>query len=300
MSTLTASPVPSELGVDALVRHIDRLVAFPEVWIRINRLIEAERSAGEIARSIEVDTDLSARLLRTVNSAFYGLASRVETISRAIAVIGTHDLRELTMLTVVRRLFTGIPVELMDIQRFWEGAVTTGVYAGLLGRVCHLLHVERVLVMGVLHNVGQLAICQYLPAQARETLYIAAGDHEVLALAEQELLGFDHQELGGALLRSWRLPESLCQAAAYHHCPERAECHELEVAIVHLAGLLQGCLALGLDSAAVLERAHPVALGLAPVSKATLEDIRERGELQIAELSQQFLGAPRNDRRPAP
>jgi HD-like signal output (HDOD) protein len=299
MSTSTAPLAPSQSRVEDLVRRIDRLVAVPEVWIHINRLIETERSAGEIARCIEMDTDLSARLLRTVNSAFYGLASRVETISRAIAVIGTHDLRELAMVTLVRRLFTGIPAQLMDIQRFWEGAVATGVYAGLLGRACHLLHAERVLVMGVLHNVGQLAICQYLPEQAREVLYIAAGDHEVLVLAEQELLGFDHQDLGGALLRSWRLPESLCQAAACHHRPDQADGYALEVAIVHLAGLLQGCLALGLGSGAVLQRAHPAALGLVPASAAMLEDIHEGGEPQILELSQQILGASCDDRRPA-
>jgi HD-like signal output (HDOD) protein len=290
MNTLPSESTTPPADARSLVAGIDRLVAFPEVWVRANRLIDRGRSAAEIARVLEMDTDLSARLLRMVNSAFYRLASPVETISRAVTVIGMLDLRDLAMLTVARRLFTGIPGDLMNTRRFWRDAVATGVFAGLIGRRCNLLHAERVLVMGVIHNIGLLAICQHLPVQAREILFIADGDHEVLAAAEQEILGYTHQDVGEALLRRWRLPESLCQVAANHHRPERAEAHALEVAIVHVASVLTGCDALGLDSAAALERVHPAARAYARVDEQMLDRVRDQGEKEILELAGRFLG----------
>jgi len=271
-----------------LVQQIERLIAFPEAWLRINRLIDQERSAVEIAAAIEMDTDLSARLLRIVNSSFYCLASPVETISRAVTIIGTLDLRDLAMLTVARRLFVDIPADLMNLERFWAESVSSGVYAALLGRHCRLLHPERVFVMGMIHNIGQLLICQYLPLQARDALYIAAGDHEVLADAERELLGYDHQAVGGALLRRWGLPPSLCEVAEHHHSPEMAVHSPLEVSIVHVASLLTGGEAMGLDTETVLPWVRPQARELTELSADVLQHVREEGEKQIAEVSGQF------------
>jgi HD-like signal output (HDOD) protein len=279
----TAPATPQEL-----VGQIERLIAFPEVWVRINRLIDQERSASEIASAIEVDTDLSARLLRIVNSAFYRLATPVETISRAVTIIGTLDLRDLAMLTVARRLFTDIPADLMDLGRYWMESVGTGIYAALLGRHCRLLHPERAFVMGVIHNIGLLVICQYLPAQAREALYIAAGDHDLLPDAEREVLGYDHQQVGAALLRRWGLPASLCVVAEHHHRPEVATEFALEVAIVHVASLLAGGDSMGQEPGQVLGRAHLGAAELTRLSDDVLQRIHRDGAQQIEELTRQF------------
>ncbi len=276
---------------DALVAGIERLVTMPDIWIRINRLIDTGRSASEIARAIELDTDLSARLLRVVNSSFYNLAAPVDTITRAITVVGTLDLRDLAMLTVARRLFTGIPADLMDLRRFWQDAVGTGVLAGLLARICHLLHAERAFVMGVIHNIGLLAICQHLPDQAREILFIAAGDDEVLPDAEREILGYTHQEVGGALLRRWGLPDSLCQVAAFHHRPQLARAHRLEVAIVHAAALAYGGDAAGLVSEDILARLQPEAVPLIPLNPDRLDALRAEARQLTAELTGRLLGA---------
>jgi HD-like signal output (HDOD) protein len=274
----------------ALVQGVERLIAFPEVWIRTNRLIDAGRSAAEIARALEMDTDLSARLLRMVNSSFYRLAAPVETVSRAVTVLGTLELRDLAMLTVARRLFRGIPADLMDTRRFWRDAVATGLFAGLLGRRCNLLHAERTLVMGVIHNIGLLVICQYLPEQARDALLIARGDDDLLPEAEREILGYTHQEVGAALLQRWNLPDSLCQVAAFHHHPEDAASHRLEVAIIHVAALLTTAESLGLETEEVLGRLHLAAADYVPTDPETLEQVREQGRDAVAEMAERFLG----------
>jgi HD-like signal output (HDOD) protein len=161
------------------------------------------------------------------------------------------------------------------------------------------LHAERVFVMGVIHNVGQLVICQYLPDSAREILFIADNDHELLNAAEQDILAYTHQDVGLALLRRWGLPPSVCQAAGYHHQPDAAESAELEVAIVHVAGQLLDGKALGLDAAATLERIHPFARSLLQVNSDLLDEVRAEGEGQIEEVAGRFIDASPAGRRPA-
>jgi HD-like signal output (HDOD) protein len=241
-----------------------------------------------MAEVIETDTDLTARLLRIVNSAMYRLAAPIETISRAITLIGMLDLRDLAMLTVARRLFTGIPADLMDLRLFWRDALGTGVHASLLGRMNNMLHAERVFVMGVLHNIGLLALCQVTPEQEREALFIADGDPETLADAERELLGYSHQEVGAALIARWRLPVSIGEVAAYHHQPTRAVAFPLEVAIVHAAGLISAGDALGWGRDDLLRRVHPAAAALTGLNASRLAEVQERGRRQIEELAAQF------------
>ena len=284
---LRRDPWPPDTA-DGLVDGIERLIAFPDVWMRINRMVEQEKSAVEIAEVIEMDTDLTARLLRIVNSALYRLAVPIETISRAITLVGVLDLRDLSMLTVARRLFTGIPADLMDLRRFWQDATGTGVYAGILGRMNNLLHAERVFVMGVLHDIGLLALCQTLPVQAREALFIADGDPDVLPEAERELLGYTHEEVGAALLARWHLPHSICQVAGFHHQPDRAFEFPLEVSIVHVAASIAAGDRLARSDAEILVRVNPLAIDLVSLTEQRLAAIRERGARQIGELASQF------------
>ena len=111
-----------------LVIELDQLVSLPDVCVKVNRLIDAPNySALTLGDLIAQDSDLSARLLRVVNSAFFGMQAPVETISRAITVIGTEELRNLVMATTAARIFTGIPSDLVDMAEYWRYSITTGV-----------------------------------------------------------------------------------------------------------------------------------------------------------------------------
>jgi HD-like signal output (HDOD) protein len=223
----------------ALVKNVKQLVSLPDLFLRVNEMIDSKRhSAIDIAQVISQDTNLSARLLKMVNSSFYGLRGKVDTISRAITIIGTSDLRNLAVTTATVEVFTGIPSELVNMNQFWRNSVSTGVIAKELASRSHVLHPERFFVMGMLHDVGKLVIYQALPEQARDLHYVIDGDETLLLGAEQDLLGFTHQEVGYELFKLWRLPESVCAAARYHHQPFESTKFTLETAIIHLADRL--------------------------------------------------------------
>ena len=219
-----------------LVRSVEQLVSLPDLFLRVNEMIDSHRySAVDIAHVLSQDTNLSARLLKMVNSSFYGLPGRVDTISRAITIIGTSDLRNLAITTATTEVFNRIPADLIDMNKFWHNAVSVGVFAKELASCCNVLHAERLFVMGILHDVGRLIIYQTLPEQARDIHLVIQGDQRLFLEAERDILGFTHQEIGYELFKLWKLPESIRATARYHHDPSNSTEFQLETALVHLA-----------------------------------------------------------------
>ncbi|MCU7891866.1 MAG: HDOD domain-containing protein [Candidatus Thiodiazotropha sp. (ex Ustalcina ferruginea)] len=220
----------------SLIKDIDHLVSLPDICIKVNQMMGAANySASQVADIIIQDTDISARLLRLTNSALYGQQAKVETLSRAVAILGADELRNLVMATSAMRTFTNIPDELVNMTDYWRHSVTTGVMSQILAKHCNTLHSERLFVMGVLHDVGRLVIYLTLPAKATEILQITGGDNWVLPETEAQVLGFRNMDVGAELMRSWGLPNSFVAVTGHHHHPDQTTEYRLEVSLVHIA-----------------------------------------------------------------
>lgn len=219
-----------------LVASTGSLLSFPDVYFQVNDMVDDPRcSAADIGKVISQDPGLTIRLLKIVNSPFYGLSSRVETVSRAVNVIGMRELRNLVLVTAAVETFSRVPHDLVDMATFWRHSVYCGVVARLLASRCNVLHSERLFVAGLLHDIGMLIIYHRLPDEARQIIeQFSAGSEEIYRI-EQAVMGFDHAQLGGELMRSWLLPPSLQATATFHHEPTKADDFRLECAITHIA-----------------------------------------------------------------
>jgi HD-like signal output (HDOD) protein len=281
-----------------LVLEIEKLVALPDVFIKVNRLIDAPNySAATLGDLITQDTDLSARLLRLVNSAFFNLQAPVETISRAITVIGTAELRSLVMATTAARVFTGIPGDLVDMAEFWRYCMSTGVIAGELAVRCRVLHAERLFVMGVLHDIGRLAIYLKLPDESRDIHLVTGGDDRLLPDVEADILGFTHMEVGEVLLRKWNLPESIITVVANHHRPAEARLYRLETALIHMASQLSIGELSGSTLDEALEQIDPVAWELTELKRETIGTVLETVQQKVNEIIDVVLSPKLNVRQ---
>ena len=223
---------------EKLVGDVAALVSLPEVVVRINALVDDPSSSAEdIGRAVSQDAALTTRLLTLANSAMFGMSREVDTIGRAIAVLGTRQVRDLTLGLSAARAFAGIPNDLVSMGSFWHHSVLCAVAARQLAAECDRGRPDSSFVAGLLHDVGQLVLFNKLPEQSRAALLMSIDEpnEPALHLCERELLGFDHAVVGGALARRWQLPANLVECIAWHHEPERAESHALEVAIVHIA-----------------------------------------------------------------
>ncbi len=232
--------------LDDLLKGYVEVSSLPMIYYKINDAINHPRtSMADIAKIISDDPGLTVRLLRLVNSAFYGFPSRIETITQALVIIGTNQLRDLALATSITSLFEGIPEDLISMDSFWRHSIACGVGAKTLATYRNETNVERFLIAGMLHDIGRLILYKREGELARELLLQSRSKKDLLFRIEYERLGFDHAVLGRRLLQLWNLPGSLVEAVAFHHNPQKAIQYPVEATLVHLADILVNALKWG-------------------------------------------------------
>jgi HD-like signal output (HDOD) protein len=221
------------------------LVSLPEIFYQIEAVINNPRSSAfHIAEVISKDPSLSAKLLRIVNSAFYGFPKQVDTISRAVAIVGSDQLQLLTLGTSVIALFRDIPSTLMNVGWFWKHSLSCGIAARLIASYKNFPNIEQLFISGLLHDLGKLIIFKNHPREAAVALNQAGQSGSFHYLMEQTFLGFDHLQVGSALAEKWKLPLSLQQAIGSHHDPLKYP-HSVDAAVVNMADNLVNALGYG-------------------------------------------------------
>lgn len=219
-----------------LVKDVEVLFSLPDIYFQLNEMIADQRfSLDDIGRVIAKDPALSVRLLKVVNSALYGFQSRIDTIPRAIAVVGIDDLYNLVVATCVVDRFAGISCDFIDMVDFWTQSVHCAVLSRLLARSGAVLHADRLFLAGLLHDIGSLVMYQAMPRPAEKVLLACDHDRRLRSVIEQELIGFTHADVGRALLQSWKLPDSLSEVVGCYRNPGAALNHRLDAHILNLA-----------------------------------------------------------------
>jgi HD-like signal output (HDOD) protein len=222
-----------------LLRGYVQVSSLPVVYTRINDAVNNPRtSMTEISAIISDDPGLTARLLQLVNSAFYGYPNKIDTISRALLIVGLQQLRDLALATSIMTLFEGISEDLINMESFWKHSIACGLAAKIIATYRRESHVERYFVAGIVHDIGRLIIFKKAPQESRDTLLFCKKNKKTLYSAERQLIGVDHCEVGRALLSSWNLPPVLSEVVSYHHRPGSATSFSMEAAIVHIADIL--------------------------------------------------------------
>ena len=156
-------------GLLEIIKGNEDLPSLPAIFNEVNEAVDDPRSSmGDIAEIISSDISLSARILRLVNSAFFGFPSRIDTISHAVTIIGTQQLRDLVLATAVIDLFRGIPSELVDMRSFWQHSISCGIASRILSSYHREANIEHFFVAGLLHDLGRLILYIKIPDQTKE------------------------------------------------------------------------------------------------------------------------------------
>jgi putative nucleotidyltransferase with HDIG domain len=273
-----------------LLGHGFQAPSLPMVCSRLNEALNDPRSSTlEIAELIGNDAALTARLLRLVNSTFYGFPTRIETPSQAVMIIGTAHLCDLALTTAISRMFRDIPEDLVSMESFWRHSIACGLTARVLATHRREPNAERFFVAGVLHDIGRLVLFQQAPDLARAALLRAHERGELLHAAERDVVGFDHAAIGATLLRTWGLPASLEECVAYHHDPLQAHRHPLEAAIVHVADVITQALGFGTSGERLVPSVAPLAWDLLELPAAVVPIVVAEVEEQFGDVSRAIL-----------
>ncbi|MFZ5813488.1 MAG: HDOD domain-containing protein [Thermodesulfobacteriota bacterium] len=287
-------PTPEEI-----VTSDPALVSLPDVFARICEVVNNPLStASDAARIIGMDQSLAARLLKLVNSAFYGFPTKVDTLSRAVTIVGSRQLTTLALGISVVSLFRDLPAGLVDVKSVWKHSVACGLAASVLagGTDGAKEGVERFFVAGLLHDVGRLVLYRNLPRPSGRALRLARGKNMLLCLAERDVFGFDHATLGGVLLSRWRFPESLTRAVRLHHGSGRPG-WSLEPAVVHVADLVVNAMRVGSSGEYFVPPLISEAFAALDLPPRALGEAVAKVDEQVETILSVFL--PDDDRAPA-
>ena len=221
------------------IKREAKLVSLPDVYFRLKDILDdPDFAMAEVAVAISQDPSITLRLLRIVNSSFYGFANKIETVSRAVSMLGTQQVHDLVLATSVAKAFEGMSSEIMDMHRFWRRSIYCAVASRQLASLYGGCDKERVFVAGILHDIGHLIMYLALPSLAEQAILTAKENNNSLYLVERSLFGFDYAWAGSELMREWSIPESLCEITMHHVEPAKAEKAQFETAVIHLSSLL--------------------------------------------------------------
>ena len=224
----------------ALVRHIDDLPTLPRTVFRITEMINNPgASARDLASVITDDQVLTARLLRLVNSSFYGFPQRISTVTRAIVLLGFDAIRHLLLTTSVFDVFSNRNQETTSSHEdLWDHSLGCAVAAKVIGR--HIRHdkIEELFVCALLHDIGKIVSMVYAPDDYYAAVRLAAEKNSLLIEAETELFEFTHTDTGRLLAERWHLPAMVTAVIVHHHTPGQAGAFVRDATIVHLADIL--------------------------------------------------------------
>lgn len=199
---------------DLILKQIKELPPLPLVVQKLIKVMDDEMSSAEdISRVLSSDQAMASKVLKLVNSSFYGLSGQVSTVSRAVVILGVAAIRNLALgLAVAKIMATG---EKNDMRRrFWEHALATAAGAEILARAGGYPDPEEAFMAGLLHDLGYLVLLMAVPEESLELIENPVPDQ---LEKEKEMLGLTHAQVGQKLLKHWRLPRQLEQAVRFHH-----------------------------------------------------------------------------------
>ncbi len=221
------------------------LPEIPSIVSELNEVIaDPVASADDIAQIVCKSPSLTAILLKIVNSAFYGFPAPIDSIARAVTVIGTKEISSLALGISIIKIFNDIPNTLIDMKSFLQHSLACGIVSRILAATMNIPQTEQLFISGLLHDLGRLIVYKYYPDQAKSMLNRAIEAENLLFKEESLFFGCNHTHLGRYLMQQWKLPLILENNVFYHHNPSAADSPVLP-AIVHLADIIVNALGLG-------------------------------------------------------
>jgi len=263
-----------------IINSLPSLPAMPHTYLKVKKCLTDVNSVSidQIADLIEEDTSISAELLRWANSSLFGQRNQVDTVKRAVLVLGLVIVEGLVLSESVFSSVAPRTTAGFDLKGFQSHSIACGITAKLL--ISELPYMdpkdeERAFTAGLLHDIGKLIEARYLDEQFKKIIITAREKKITLLKAEQEILGTTHEAIGGYLADWWSLPSFIVNTIRWHHEP--ASCHTDRdiIAAVHVADVLVQQFALGSSGNYSIPEADPEIWARFNLSEETLSSIRE-------------------------
>ena len=195
------------------------LPTLPAVFMRIMRMMQSkDTSVREISRVVEADQSIAMKILRLINSSFYGLSRSVYSVQQAIVLLGANTLKNILITaSVFQALSRKSQKAGLNREAFWQHTMECGMIARCLDDKINCGREEEGFICGIIHDIGKVVLDQYFHDQLLSVLNKTRKEGISFYQAERELLGITHAEIGSRLAELWYLPDNLVEVIAQHH-----------------------------------------------------------------------------------
>ncbi|MBI5556071.1 MAG: HDOD domain-containing protein [Deltaproteobacteria bacterium] len=204
-----------------LVDKFNDLKTLPHVAIKLTQMVGSETSTmQDFEQVIKLDPVLVVRLLRLVNSPYFGLSSQVESIAKAVVFIGMKHLRSLVAVEALRNLFKEkTDGEVFSRKNLWIHSATVAILGQMITRRIFGQDGEDVFLAGIIHDIGLIVEDQLAGDDLRKVCaeYLVNGHEDSITGIEDSLIGTNHAKVGRLLATEWHLPETVIEAIRFHH-----------------------------------------------------------------------------------
>lgn len=281
----------NSITIHSLLNELPPISSLPEVISQLEKEFSNPYSSIEdVGRLLQNDPNLTSKLLKIANSAFYGFPSKVESASQAVTMVGIEQLKVILLGISVIDYFKDIDVPGVDMRKFWEHSVAAGIVAKCIAIQKRDPNPEPFFVMGLLHAVGRLVYFIQIPDVITELIAQCEQRGAVLSHLEKESFGFDYAEVTAELLKSWKFPARLCESIRYQHMPSMTAKYVVESSIVNLSNVIVNAMEIGgVGDHLFIPPVNPKSIEEIPLQSKQVTALIEEVDRKLTEIIELFM-----------
>jgi len=246
---------------DALKKldRIDDLPTLPVIAMEVNKMLQDyDISIDKLSKTIEKDQSMVPKILKLVNSAFFGFRAKISDINRAVIVLGFNTIRNaIVSISIINAFSKKDILEGFDIAEFWTHSIGVAVTSKHLAKMTGMNRPEDCFTGGLLHDIGKVVLVQYLQDFFKKVWTSAKENNLSFYDAEKKEIPIAHPRIGGYLTKKWQLPAGLVDSVRFHHTPTKsAKDYDLLV-IIHAADIIVNSIVEGSPENIDLSKINP-------------------------------------------
>lgn len=265
-------------SLEEVIDNLSDISTLPDVVAKLTQLIaDPETTASDINEALSRDPGLSAKILKMVNSSYYGFSRRIATITNAVVILGFTQVRNLALSAFVFNNFASVGNRFgFDLRDFWKHSLGVAFCAAQLSRRIDARLEEDAFICGLLHDLGKCIMAQKAPSDLEKVMEVVVRENILFYDAEQRVLSYDHALLGAAVVERWNLPEVLVQVIRNHHAPTLATETATLAMIVNVADILARSLMMGSGGDGRIPRLYETVWTRLGLEWTTMETVARR------------------------
>ena len=272
----------TKLTLEYIVSKVDDMKVLPEIINKIIFLTEDPNSTVEdMEREILKDPILTTKILRLANSAYYGYARKISTISQATVLLGFQAIKSIALASTVSHYLTSeLKGYSLEKDQLWTQSQTCAIISRYIAKHVKYSNPEEAYIAGLLRDIGKTILNQHMEREYMEVLSKIENDALSFLEAERDILGFDHAQVGEKVARKWNLPPDLVDTIGHHHTPESSDANLKLVSIVHIADAITMMMGVGLGLDGMAYNLSPIAIETLGLDEEDFDNIIS----QVADL----------------